>query len=141
MYGSNKHDEVLDDLAKMLAHGRPGGAALALNKLEKSIPAESVTDITFVDNMPASGNAATDIWGGYIEVSGMSDGATLDIDVGHTNHLTIFQEAITGNGVYGLDAPSFEAAAEDMVITITTNDSTSPIKCVICLLTCVPVSS
>ena len=141
MYGSNKSDEVLGDLGKILAYGKPGGAALALNKLEHVIAAESTTDYTFTDMMPASGNAATQIWGGYIEVSGISDGATVDIDFGHTNHLAIWQEAITANGTYGLDAPSFEAAAEDVVITVTTNGSTSPISCKIVLLTCVPVSS
>ena len=91
--------------------------------------------------MPVSGNAATQIWGGYIEVKGISDGATVDLDFGHTNHLTIFQEAISANGIYPLDAPSYEAAAEDVVITITSNNSTTPIECKLVLLTCVPVTS
>jgi len=141
MYGQNKTDEVLMDLATMLAHGRPGGASLALNKLEESIAAASTTDITFTDKMPVSGNAATQIWGGYIEVKGISDGATVDLDFGHTNHLTIFQEAISANGIYPLDAPSYEAADEDVVITITSNNSTTPIECKLVLLTCVPVTS
>ena len=140
-YGQNKVDEVLMDLATMLAHSKPGGASLALNKLEHQIAAESTTDKTFTDKMPASGNVATQIWGGYIEVKGISDGATVDIDFGHTNHLTIFQEAISANGIYSLDAPSFEAAAEDIVITITSNTSSSPIDCKLVLLTCVPVTA
>tara|TARA_B100000676_G_C17694109_1_gene637873 strand:+ start:134 stop:574 length:441 start_codon:yes stop_codon:yes gene_type:complete len=140
-YGSNSQDEVLSDLGKILAHSRPGGASLALNKLEAVIPAASTDDITFADRMPVSGNAAVQIWGGYIEVSGISSGATVDLDFGHTNHLTIFQETISANGVYGLDAPSFEAAAEDVVITVTSNNSTTPISCKLVLLGGVPVTS
>tara|TARA_Y100000310_G_C20426523_1_gene689349 strand:- start:355 stop:792 length:438 start_codon:yes stop_codon:yes gene_type:complete len=141
MYGQNKSDEVLDDLGKMLAYGRPGGASLSLNKLEHTISAASTTNKTFTDRMLASGNGNAQVWGGYIEVSGISDGATVDLDFGHTNHLTIWQEAISANGIYGLDAPSFEATAEDVVITVTSNDSTTPIDCKIVLLACVPVTS
>ena len=141
LYGQNKADEVLDDLAKMLAYARPGGASLALNKLEHTISAESTTDKTFTDRMPASGNGNVQIWGGYIEVKGISKGATVDLDFGHTAHLTIFQEAISANGVYGLDAPSYEATAEDVVITITSNNSSTPIDCKVVLLGCVPVTS
>ena len=141
MYGQNKSDEILDDLAKLLAYGKPGGASLALNKLEYRIPAADTTNKTFTDMMPASGNANTQIWGGYIEVSGMSDGATIDLDFGHTNHLTILQEAIADNVVYCIDAPSYEASGEDVVITITSNNSTSAIDCKLVLLTCVPVTS
>ena len=141
LYGQNKADEVLDDLAKMLAYARPGGASLALNKLEHTISAASTTNKTFTDRMPASGNGNIQIWGGYIEVKGISKGATVDLDFGHTAHLTIFQEAISANGIYGLDAPSFEATAEDVVITITSNNSTTPIDCKVVLLGCVPVTS
>ena len=141
LYGQNSSDEVLSDLAKILAYGRPGGAALALNKLEHIIAAESTTDKTFTDAMPASGNGNVQIWGGYIEVKGMSAGATIDLDFGHTAHLTIFQEAVSANGIYGLDAPSFEATAEDVVITITSNNSSTPIHCKVVLLGCVPVTS
>jgi len=141
MYGQNKVDEVLMDLATMLAHGKPGGASMALNKLEHRIDAASTTNKTFTDKMPLSGNAATQIWGGYIEVKGISGGATVDLDFGHTNHLTIFQETVTENGIYSLDAPSFEAAAEDVVITVTSNTSSTPIDCKIVLLSCVPVTS
>jgi len=140
-YGQNKTDEVLADLGKILAHGKPGGASLALNKLEHVIPAENTDDKTFTDRMPVSGNGNVQIWGGYIEVSGISDGATVDLDFGHTAHLTIFQEAISKNGVYSLDAPSFEATAEDVVITITSNNSSTPIHCKLVLLGCVPVTS
>lgn len=141
MYGQNKQDEVLNDLAIMLAHGRPGAGVLALNKLETTIDAASTSDVTFTDQMPLSGNANTQIWGGYIEVSGMSDGATIDLDFGCTNHLTVWQEAITDNGIYGLDAPIYEASNEDVVITITSNNSTSAMRCKLVLLTCVPVTS
>ncbi len=44
-YGSNSQDEVLSDLGKILAHSRPGGASLALNKLEAVIPAASTDDM------------------------------------------------------------------------------------------------
>ena len=141
LYGQNSSDEVLSDLAKILAYGRPGGAALALNKLEHIIAAESTADKTFENLMPASGNGNVQIWGGYIEVKGMSAGATIDLDFGHTNHLTIFKEAVSANGIYGLDAPSFEATAEDVVITITSNNSSTPIHCKVVLLGCVPVTS
>ena len=141
IYGQNKVDEVLADLGTILAYGRPGGASLALNKLEHTITAASTTDKTFTNAMPASGNGNVQIWGGYIEVKGMSAGATLDLDFGHTAHLTIFQEAISDNGIYGLDAPSYEATAEDVVITITSNNSTTPIHCKIVLLGAVPVTS
>ena len=141
LYGQNKADEVLDDLAKMLAYARPGGASLALNKQEHTISAESTTDKTFTDRMPASGNGNVQIWGGYIEVKGISKGATVDLDFGCTNHLTIWQEAVSANGVYGLDAPIFEATAEDVVITITSNNSSTPIDCKVVLLGCVPVTS
>ena len=140
-YGQNKTDEVLADLGKILAHGKPGGASLALNKLEHVIPAANTDDKTFTDRMPVSGNGNVQIWGGYIEVSGISSGATVDLDFGHTNHLTIFQEAIAANGLYGFDAPSYQAAAEDFVITITSNNSSSPIKCKIVCLSAVPVTS
>ena len=140
-YGQNKTDEVLMDLALILAHGKPGGASLALNKLEHKIGAASTTNKTFTDVMPLSGNAATQIWGGYIEVKGISVGATVDLDFGHTNHLAIFQETVIANGIYSLDAPSFEAAAEDIVITITSNNSSTPIDCKLVLLTAVPVTS
>jgi len=141
IYGQNKVDEVLSDLGRILAYGKPGGASLALNKLEHTISAASTDDKTFVDAMPASGNANIQIWGGYIEVKGMSPGATLDLDFGHTNHLTIFQEAISANGIYGLDAPSYEASGEDVVITVTSNNSTTPVHCKIVLLGAVPVTS
>ena len=141
LYGQNSSDEVLSDLARILTYGRPGGAALSLNKLEHTIDAASTTDKTITDMMPASGNGNIQIWGGYIEVKGMSAGATVDLDFGHTAHLTIFQEAIAADGIYGLDAPSFEATAEDVVITITSNDSTTPIHCKVVLLGCVPVTS
>jgi len=141
IYGQNKVDEVLSDLGRILAYGKPGGASLALNKLEHTIDAASTDDKTFTDAMPASGNGNIQIWGGYIEVKGMSPGATLDLDFGHTNHLTIFQEAISDNGIYGLDAPSYEAAAEDVVITVTSNTSTTPVHCKIVLLGAVPVTS
>ena len=141
LYGQNKADEVLDDLAKMLAYARPGGAALALNKLEHTISAASTTDKTFTDRMPASGNGNIQIWGGYIEVKGASKGSTIDLDFGCTNHLNVWQEAVSANGIYGLDAPIFEATAEDVVITITSNDSTTPIDCKIVLLGCIPVTS
>lgn len=141
IYGQNKVDEVLSDLGRILAYGKPGGASLALNKLEHTIDAASTDNKTFTDAMPASGNGNIQIWGGYIEVKGMSPGATLDLDFGHTNHLTIFQEAISDNGIYGLDAPSYEAAAEDVVITVTSNNSTTPVHCKIVLLGAVPVTS
>ncbi len=141
LYGQNKSDEVLSDLSRILAYGKPGGAALALNKLEYTIPAADTTDKTFTNAMPASGNGNVQIWGGYIEVKGMSGGATLDLDFGHTGHLTIFQEAVSEDGIYGIDAPSFEATAEDVVITITSNDSTTPIYCKLVLLGMVPVTS
>ena len=141
IYGQNKVDEVLSDLGRILAYGKPGGACLALNKLEHTIDAASTDNKTFTDAMPASGNGNIQIWGGYIEVKGMSPGATLDLDFGHTNHLTIFQEAISDNGIYGLDAPSYEAAAEDVVITVTSNNSTTPVHCKIVLLGAVPVTS
>ena len=64
LFGQNKAEEVLDDLAKMLAYARPGGASLALNMLEHTISAESTTDNTFTDRMPASGNGNVQIWGG-----------------------------------------------------------------------------
>ena len=140
-YGQNKVDEVLMDLALILAHGKPGGASLALNKLEHQIAAESTTDKTFTNSMPVSGNGNVQVWGGYIQVSGISEGATVDLDFCHTNHLTIWQEAISADGIYSLDAPSFEATAEDVVITITTNGSTTPIDCKIVLLGAVPVTS
>ena len=141
IYGQNKVDEVLSDLGRILAYGKPGGASLALNKLEHTIDAASTDNKTFTDAMPASGNGNIQIWGGYIEVKGMSPGATLDLDFGHSNHLTIFQEAISDNGIYGLDAPSYEAAAEDVVITVTSNNSTTPVHCKIVLLGAVPVTS
>ena len=141
IYGQNKVDEVLSDLGRILAYGKPGGASLALNKLEHTIDAASTDNKTFTDAMTASGNGNIQIWGGYIEVKGMSPGATLDLDFGHTNHLTIFQEAISDNGIYGLDAPSYEAAAEDVVITVTSNNSTTPVHCKIVLLGAVPVTS
>ena len=142
MMGLNKSDEVLNDLAKILIASKGGGnASLQLTVFEAEIPAASTSDITMADKFPGSGNAASQIWGGYIEVSGMSEGATIDLDFGHTNHLTIFQEAIVNNGIYGLDAPSYQAAAEDAVITITANDSTSAIKCRLVYLSCVPVTA
>ena len=143
MHGSNKDGNILDMLAKTLYAGQHlgGSSALKFNVFETEIAAASTSDVTFTDLMPNTGNALVQIWGGYIEVSGMSAGATLDLDFGHTAHLTIFQEAVDDNGLYGLDAASYEAANEDQVISITSNDSTSVIKCKIVLLTCVPVTS
>ena len=142
MYGLNKHDEVLHDLAKMFVAGKAGGSAsLQITAIEKVIDAESTTDITCTDAMPGAANGDSEIWGGYIEVSGISGGATVDLDFGHTNHATVYQEAVSANGLYGLDAPSYEASGEDVIITITTNGSTSPIKCRMVFLSCKPVTS
>ena len=142
MYGLNKHDEVLHDLAKMFVAGKAGGSAsLQITAIEKVIDAESTTNITCGDAMPGSGNGNAQVWGGYIEVSGISGGATVDLDFGITNHLTVYQEAVSANGIYGLDAPSYEASGEDVIITITTNGSTSPIKCRMVFLSCKPVTS
>ena len=140
-YGQNKADEILGDLVKILAYGKPGGDSLSLNKLEHTIPAANTDNVTFTDRIPASGNADFQVWGGYIEVKGISEGATVDLDFGHTNHLTIWQETIAKNGIYGLDNPSFQATAEDVVITVTSNNSTTPIECRIVLLGCEPVTS
>jgi hypothetical protein len=141
--GSNKYGSQLEMLAKTFYAGQflGGSTVLKFNVLETEIAAASTSDITFTDKMPNTGNALCQIWGGYIEVTGMSNGATLDLDFGHTAHLTIFQEAIDDNGFYGLDAASYEAATEDVVITITSNNSTTPITCKVVLLTCVPVTS
>jgi len=142
MYGLNKHDEVLHDLAKMFVAGKAGGSAsLQITAIEKVIDAESTTNITCGDAMPGSGNGNAQVWGGYIEVSGISGGATVDLDFGITNHLTVYQEAVSANGLYGLDAPIYQAANEDVVITITTNGSTSAIKCRMVFLSCKPVTS
>ena len=62
MYGQNKSDEVLNDLATMLAYSRPGGACLSLNKFEHVITAASTTDKTFTDQMLASGNGNAQVW-------------------------------------------------------------------------------
>jgi hypothetical protein len=142
LYGQNKVDEVLGDLAKIfIAQGGGGGASLQLTHFEVTIAAASTTDLTLTDQMPASANTLTDIWGGYIEVSGISKGASVDFDIGHTAHLTIYQEAIAANGVYGLDSPSHQLQAEDVVVGITTNGSTTPIQVSMAFLSCIPVTS
>ena len=131
---------ALGHLAKMLSAPVAGSTALQITAFEHTVAAESTTNKTFTNEHPVGGNADTQVWGGYVEVSGATGGA-FEIDIGHSGDTDVYVDGITGNGLYGLLIADFQATAEDLIITVTSNASTQPIKVEIAFLACLPVTS
>lgn len=136
MYGQNKSGDVLDHLVKMFSATMKADNPdqLQFQVFEHTIPAGNTDDKTFTDTIDV-----VEVWGGYCEISGAD--ADFEIDIGYTGATDNFvDDAGAGlNGLFACDA-DYLANNEDVICTITSNSSTTPIKVKIALLTVKPVT-
>jgi len=137
MYGQNKSDDALDHWVKTLNAAKKADSPdqLQFQVFKHTIPAEGTTDVTFASTIDV-----VEVWGGYCEISGAN--GDFEIDIGYTGATNNFvDDAGAGvNGLYACDA-DYMANAEDVILTITSNSSTTAIEVTIALLTVKPVTS
>ena len=137
MYGQEGDGGMLDHLVKMLSAKKKADspAQLQFQVFETTIPAAGTTDVTFASTIDV-----VEVWGGYCEISGAD--ADFEIDIGYSGATDNFvDDAGAGlNGLFACDA-DYLANGEEVICTITSNSSTTPIKVKIALLTVKPVTS
>lgn len=137
MYGQNKSDGALDHLIKTLNASKKADSPdqLQFQVFETVVPAGGTTDVTFTNTIDV-----VEVWGGYCEVSG-ADG-DFEFDLGYTGATANFIDDIGSgnNGLWAVDA-DYLANTEDVILTLTSNASTTAIKVKIALLTVKPVTS
>jgi hypothetical protein len=137
MYGQEGKGEMLDHLVKMLSAVKKADSPdqLQFQVFEWTIPASNTDDKTFTATIDV-----VEVWGGYCEVSGAN--ADFELDLGYTGATAVFIDDVGSglNGLYAVDA-DYLANGEDVILTITSNSSTTPIKVKIALLTVKPVTT
>ena len=137
LYGSNKSDDALDHWVKTLNATKKADSPdqLQFQVFETVVPAGGTSDVTFTQTIDE-----VEVWGGYCEVSG-ADG-DFEFDLGFTGATANFIDDVGAgkNGLYAVEADYLDNN-EDVILTITSNASTSAIKVKIALLTVKPVTS
>jgi len=135
MYGQNKADGALDHLIKTLNAKKKADSPdqLQFQVFETIIPAGGTDDVTFADTIDV-----VEVWGGYCEISGAN--GDFEFDLGYTGATNAFIDDIGAgaNGLYAVEA-DYLANNEDVILTLTSNASTTPIKVKIAILTVKPV--
>ncbi|QDP56911.1 MAG: hypothetical protein Unbinned3849contig1000_43 [Prokaryotic dsDNA virus sp.] len=137
LYGSNKSDDALDHWVKTLNATKKADSPdqLQFQVFETVVPAEGTSDVTFTQTIDV-----VEVWGGYCEVSGAN--GDFEFDLGFTGATANFIDDVGAgkNGLYAVEADYLDNN-EDVILTITSNASTSAIKVKIALLTVKPVTS
>jgi hypothetical protein len=137
LYGQNQADSALDHWVKTLNAKKKADSPdqLQFQVFETAVPAEGTTDVTFTDTIDV-----VEVWGGYCEISGAN--ADFEMDVGYSGATNNFIDDVGAgkNGLYAIDADYLDNA-EDVILTITSNSSTSIITVKIAILTIKPVTS
>ena len=137
MYGQNKSDGALEHWIKTLNAQKKADSPdqLQFQVFETVVPASGTTDVTFTDTIDV-----VEVWGGYCEVSGAN--GDFEFDLGYTSATNAFIDDIGGgnNGLYAVDADYIDNT-QDVILTLTSNASTSAITVKIALLTVKPVTS
>lgn len=126
--------QMLYDLAKMLSLGTTA-ANLQMQRFTYRIPASDTTDKTFTTTIDV-----VEVLGGWAKVSGAD--ADFEIDIGYTGATNALIDDFNSgeNGEVAIDA-DYLASSEDVIITVTSNSSTTPIDVEIAMLTVKPVTS
>mgnify|MGYP003154429861 CR=1 FL=1 len=137
LYGQNKADGALSHLEKMLNATKKADSPdqLQFQVFETTIPAAGTDDVTFAETIDV-----VEVWGGYCEVSGAN--GDFEFDLGYTGATANFIDDIGAgkNGLYAAEADYIDNT-EDVILTINSNASTTPIHVKIALLTVKPVVS
>lgn len=137
MYGQNKSDGALEHWIKTLNAQKKADSPdqLQFQVFETVVPAEGTSDVTFTQTIDV-----VEVWGGYCEVSGAN--GDFEFDLGFTGATANFIDDVGAgkNGLYAVEADYLDNN-EDVILTITSNASTSAIKVKIALLTVKPVTS
>lgn len=137
LYGQNKADGALDHWVKTLNATKKTDSPdqLQFQVFETVVPAEGTSDVTFTQTIDV-----VEVWGGYCEVSGAN--GDFEFDLGFTGATANFIDDVGAgkNGLYAVEADYLDNN-EDVILTITSNASTSAIKVKIALLTVKPVTS
>tara|TARA_R100000664_G_scaffold9166_1_gene15253 strand:+ start:103 stop:528 length:426 start_codon:yes stop_codon:yes gene_type:complete len=137
LYGQNKADSALSHWEKTLNAIKKADSPdqLQFQVFETLVPAEGTTDVTFSDTIDV-----VSILGGYCEVSGANGDFEFDLGyTGATNNLIDDIGAGT-NGLFAIEADYLDNA-EDVILTLTSNASTSDIRVKIAILTIKLVTS
>ena len=128
---SMKEVNILLDLARMYALGVTA-EEVQIQRFITVIPAAGTSDVTFTTTIDQ-----VRVVGGYAIVSGLD--AAYDFDIGKTGDLDCFINDFNAGG-YGdatkklaLD-PTYLQDADDVILTINTNDNTGPVTVEIVLL-------
>tara|TARA_R110002012_G_C11284970_1_gene571247 strand:- start:35 stop:460 length:426 start_codon:yes stop_codon:yes gene_type:complete len=136
LYGSNSSDGPLSHLEKMLTATMKADNPdqLQFQVFTHRIPAGGTTDVTFAETIDV-----VEVWGGYCEISGAN--ADFEVDIGYTGATDAFVDDAGGgkNGLFACDT-DYIANSEDVILTITSNSSTTDIFVKIALLTVKPIT-
>ena len=137
MYGQEGAGGALDHLVKMLNAVKKADSPdqLQFQVFEWTIPASDTTDKTFTETIDV-----VEVWGGYCEVSGAN--ADFELDLGYTSNTAVLIDDVGAglNGLYAVDADYIDNT-QDVILTVTSNSSTTPIHVKIALLTVKPITS
>jgi hypothetical protein len=131
LYGQNKADSALAHWEKTLNAVKKSDSPdqLQFQVFKTIVPAEGTTDVTFAETVDV-----VSIMGGYCEVSGAN--GDFEFDLGYTGATDALIDDIGSgaNGLFAIDA-DYLANAEDVILTLTSNSSTSDILVTIAILT------
>lgn len=124
-----KELNTLYALAKILGIGAAAGA-LSLQEFQVVVPAEDTTDITFTDTFQACS-----ILGGIASVENVD--ADYEFDFGYSGNTNGLIDDFNAGAVEDKEIviPAAYLAAEDIILTITSNSNTVPVTVYIALLT------
>jgi len=131
---TSKEVNMLYDMAKILSLGTTE-AHLQIQRFNTVVPAAGTTDVTFTTTVDV-----VEVWGGWAKVEGAD--ADFEFDIGYTGATNAFIDDFNSgsDGEVAIDA-DYLATGEDVILTITSNSSTTPITVEIVLLTVKPVTS
>ena len=136
LYGQNKSDDALDHWVKTLNALKKADSPdqLQFQVFETRVAAEGTDDVTFTETIDV-----VEVWGGYCEISGAT--GDFEFDLGYTGATANFIDDIGAgkNGIWAVDA-DYIANNEDVILTLTSNSSSTPIDVKIALLTVKPVT-
>ena len=137
IYGSNKHDGALSHWEKTLNATKKADSPdqLQFQVFEYRIPASDTTNKTFSETIDV-----VEVWGGYCEVSGAN--GDFELDLGYTSNTAVLIDDVGAgkNGLYAVDSDYIDNA-QDVILTVTSNASTTDIFVKIALLTVKPITS